>query len=67
MSSKSISDRSAPHHGIGRARKCFSALRRNRRIQSGSPLIAEISSTTSSDRPFLGWKTYSTSSLQPYR
>ena len=57
MSSKSMSERSAPHHGIGRALKCFSAFSRNFRIHSGSDFMKEISSTTSSDSPFFGSNT----------
>ena len=67
MSSKSMSERSAPHHGIGLAMKCFSAFSRNFRIHSGSDFIAEISSTTAGLNPFLGLKTEWSGSLQPKR
>src|SRR5947208_9952215 len=67
MSAKSISDRSAPHHGMGRPRKCLSDFRRNLRIQSGSPFSEEISSTTASDSPFFGTKTDCEGSCQPKR
>ena len=67
MSSKSIPDRSAPHHGIGRASKCRSAFRRALRIQSGSDLREEISSTTAAERPFFGVKMEWSGSLQPKR
>ena len=52
-----MSDRSAPHHGIGRASKCFSDFSRYLRIQSGSDLSAEISSTTAGESPRFGVKT----------
>src|SRR5712692_1936503 len=67
MLSKSISDRSAPHHGMGRASKCLSAFSRNLRIQSGSDFIEEISSTTSVESPLFGLKTECEGSLQPKR
>ncbi len=57
MFAKSMSDRSAPHQGIGRASKCFSAFSRYFRIQSGSPLSDEISSTTCALSPRFGWNT----------
>ena len=53
MSSKSIPERSAPHQGMGRASKCFSAFCRYFRIHSGSDFRAEISLTTAADRPAL--------------
>ncbi len=34
-----MSDRSAPHHGMGRFSKCFSDFSRNLRIQSGSDFM----------------------------
>src|SRR4051812_4119034 len=64
---KSISERSAPHHGIGRASKCSKALRRRLRIQSGSDLRLEISSTTAGDNPRLGSKIEWDASFQPKR
>src|SRR2546423_5673056 len=67
MLSKSMSERSAPHQGMGRFRKCFRAFSRNFRIQSGSDFISEISSTTASDSPLLGVKTEWSGSLQPNR
>src|SRR6266566_7831930 len=67
MLSKSIPERSAPHHGIGRCSKCFRAFSRRLRIQSGSDLRAEISSTTASDSPRLGSKTEFDSSFQSNR
>src|SRR6266498_2008205 len=67
MSSKSISERSAPHHGMGLARKCLRAFSLNLRIQSGSDLRWEISSTTSSERPFFGVNTEWLGSFQPKR
>ena len=67
MSSKSIPERSAPHHGIGRCSKCFSDFRRYFRIQSGSLFRAEISSTTCAFRPFFGSKTECDGSFQPKR
>src|SRR5947209_2052616 len=67
MLSKSISDRSAPHHGMGRAWKCLSAFSRNLRIHSGSDFIEEISSTTSVESPRFGLKTECEGSLQPNR
>src|SRR6266540_4503792 len=67
MLSKSISDRSAPHHGMGRAWKCLRAFNRNLRIHGGSDFIEEISSTTCSDRPLFGSKTECPGSLQPNR
>src|ERR671923_165611 len=67
MFSKSMSERSAPHHGIGRAWKCFSAFSRYFRIQSGSSLRPLISSTTFSDRPLFGWKTACEGSFQSKR
>jgi len=54
---KSMADRSAPHHGIGRFSKWRKAFSRFFRIHSGSDLSHEISSTTSSVRPFFGWNT----------
>src|SRR6266571_1159757 len=67
MLSKSISERSAPHQGMGRFWKCFKAFSRNFRIQSGSDFMEEISSTTASDRPLFGLKTEWSGSLQPNR
>src|SRR5437660_9509416 len=67
MLSKSISDRSAPRHGMGLACKCLSALSRNFRIHAGSDFMSEISSTTRSERPRLGVKTEWAGSLQPKR
>src|ERR687891_534069 len=67
MFSKSISDRSAPHHGIGRPRKCFRAFSRNFRIHSGSDFSSEISETTASDSPRLGLNTECWGSAQPKR
>src|ERR671918_3178261 len=67
MFSKSISDRSAPHHGIGRPRKCFRAFSRNFRIHSGSDFSSEISETTASDSPRLGVNTVCWGSCQPKR
>jgi hypothetical protein len=67
MFSKSMSDRSAPHHGIGRRSKCFSAFSRNLRIQSGSDFSAEISSTTAGDSPRFGSKTEWSASFQSKR
>src|SRR5437870_4395580 len=67
MLSKSISDRSAPHQGMGLAWKCLSALSRNFRIHAGSDFMSEISSTTRSERPRLGVKTEWAGSLQPKR
>src|SRR5256885_7233669 len=67
MLSKSMSDRSAPHHGMGRFWKCLSAFSRNLRIQSGSDFMEEISSTTASESPLLGVKTEWSGSLQPKR
>src|ERR671919_1325446 len=67
MFSKSISDRSAPHHGIGRPRKCFRAFSRNFRIHSGSDFSSEISETTASDSPRLGVNTECWGSAQPKR
>ena len=52
---------------MGRAPKCRSAFRRALRIQSGSDLRAEISSTTASLRPFFGTNTEWSGSLQPKR
>lgn len=62
-----MSDRSAPHHGIGRASKCFRDFSRNFRIQSGSPFRAEISSTMRSEMPRLGSNTEFEASFQPNR
>src|SRR5260370_25313983 len=45
MVSKSIPERSAPHVGMGRLSKSARLLRRNCRIQGGSPFISEICST----------------------
>src|SRR6478672_4546788 len=67
MSSKSMSDRSAPHQGMGRFSKCLSAFRRYLRIQSGSFLSAEISSTTAALSPRLGVNTEFDRSCQPNR
>src|SRR2546428_7732617 len=67
MSSKSMPERSAPHHGSGRSWKCLSAFRRALRIQSGSDLRAEISSRTEADRLFFGVKIEWSGSLQPKR
>ena len=67
MSSKSMPERSAPHQGIGRFSKCFSDFRRNFRIQSGSSLSAEISSTTAADSPFFGSNTECEGSFQSNR
>src|SRR5919106_2718287 len=67
MFSKSISERSAPHQGIGRRSKCFRALSRYLRIQSGSDLSSLISSTTCADRPRFGSKTAWDGSFQSKR
>src|SRR6476619_2318378 len=67
MLSKSIPDRSAPHHGMGRCSKCFRAFSRRLRIQSDSDFRAEISSTTASDSPRLGSKTEFDPSFQSNR
>ena len=67
MFSKSMSDRSAPHQGIGRASKCSSAFSRRLRIQSGSSFSPEISSTTAFDSPRLGSKTEWDASFQSNR
>ena len=48
---------SPPQFGIGFLKKMSSALRRNSRIQSGSPFIQDISRTIASSRPRLGLKT----------
>ena len=64
---KSMSDRSAPHHGIGRASKCFSAFSRYFFIQSGSLFSALISSTTAADSPRFGSKTEWSASFQSNR
>src|SRR5688500_10189310 len=67
MFSKSMSDRSAPHQGIGRFWKCFRAFSRYLRIQSGSDLSSLISSTTCADRPRFGSKTECEASFQSKR
>jgi len=48
-----MAERSAPQVGIGFFTKTSYARRRNSRIQSGSPLKREISSTTSRESPGL--------------
>ena len=62
-----MSDRSAPHQGIGRISKYRRLLSRIFRIHSGSFLSAEISSTTRSFRPRLGSKTEWSASFQSKR
>ena len=52
MLSKSMPERSAPQLGIGRARKSSSAWWRIARIQSGSDLWSEMTSTSSCESPF---------------
>jgi hypothetical protein len=64
---KSMSERSAPHQGIGRFSKCLYALTRALVIQSGSFLISEISRTTASDSPRFGSNTECEGSCQPNR
>src|SRR5690606_27812922 len=75
MSSKSSSDRSPgrmENHllflslGMGILKNCSSAFSRNSSIHSGSPLIREISSTTSRDSPFLERYTDTSLSRNPY-
>ena len=62
-----MSDRSAPHQGIGRRSKCFRAFSRYLRIQSGSDLSSLISSTTCADRPRFGSNTEWDGSFQSNR
>src|SRR5215212_3954460 len=64
---KSMSDRSAPHHGIGRISKYRRLLSRIFRIHSGSFFSAEISSTTSVESPRLGVKIEWSASFQSKR
>ena len=47
----------ANHGAMGLAMNRLRAFSRKLRIHSGSPFIADISRTISSDRPFLGLKT----------
>jgi len=66
MFSKSITERSAPHVGIGFLRKISSERRRMFNIHSGSCFIHEISFTISGFRPRLALKTYSSGTKKPY-
>src|ERR671921_2277981 len=67
MSSKSISERSPPHCGVGFSKNDASAFSRNSSIHSGSFLCLEIMATISGSIPFLGvLKKYSSGSRKPY-
>src|ERR1035437_3998160 len=52
MLAKSMPERSAPQLGMGRLKKCSSALRRNLSIHAGSCLWSEMAATTSGEIPF---------------
>jgi len=65
MFSKSMSSRSPPHVGSGRARKYSRAWRRRFLIQSGSFLCSEIIATISGFSPRPDLKKYSSGSWKP--
>src|SRR5579862_3731160 len=65
MLSKSMPDRSLPQAGIGLRPKYFSPLSRFSSIHSGSPLRAEMSRTTASERPRLAEAPAASGSAQP--
>ncbi len=64
--SKSMPERSAPQVGIGFLSNSRSALRRSLSIHSGSFFIAEMSRTTSSERPRRAVAPATSESAQPY-
>ena len=65
MLSKSMPDRSAPQRGIGLRSNMSSALSRNSSIHCGSFLRAEMSATTSADRPRRAVAPAASESAQP--
>ena len=65
MFSKSMPDRSEPQVGIGLRRNSRRPLSRRSSIHSGSFLRAEMSRTTSSDRPRFAAAPATSESAQP--
>ena len=65
MFSKSMPDKSAPQVGMGLRRNSFRPFSRKSSIQAGSSFSAEMSRTTSSDRPRRADSPATSESAQP--